>query len=50
MRYTAPKLRQQTLGVEVVSTEIQRAEDIEPAFEALKGRAETLYVFGDPIS
>jgi putative tryptophan/tyrosine transport system substrate-binding protein len=27
-------------GLEVVTLEIQRAEDIAPAFEALKGRAE----------
>jgi ABC-type uncharacterized transport system substrate-binding protein len=31
-------------GLEVVTLEIQRAEDIAPAFEALKGRAEALYV------
>ena len=28
---------------------IRRAEDIAPAFEALKGRAEALYVVGDPL-
>ena len=33
-----------TLGLEVVTSEIRRAEDIAPAFEALKGRAEALYV------
>ena len=33
-----------TLGLEVVTLEIRRAEDIAPAFEALKGRAEALYV------
>ena len=32
------------LGLEVVTLEIRRAEDIAPAFEALKGRAEALYV------
>jgi putative ABC transport system substrate-binding protein len=38
-----------TLGLEVVTSEIQRAEDIAPAFEALKGRAEALYVCSDPL-
>jgi ABC-type uncharacterized transport system substrate-binding protein len=38
-----------TLGLEVVTSEIRRAEDITPAFEALKGRADALYVCGDPL-
>jgi putative ABC transport system substrate-binding protein len=38
-----------TLGVEVVTLEIQRAEDIAPAFDALKGRAHALYVCGEPL-
>jgi ABC transporter substrate binding protein len=38
-----------TLGLDVATSEIQRAEDIAPAFEALKGRAEALYVCGDPL-
>jgi len=38
-----------TLGVEVVTLEIQRAEDIAPAFGALKGRAHALYVCGEPL-
>jgi putative ABC transport system substrate-binding protein len=38
-----------TLGLEVATSEIRRAEDIAPAFEALKGRAEALYVCGDPL-
>ena len=33
-----------TLGLEVALLEIRRAEDIAPAFEALKGRADALYV------
>jgi putative tryptophan/tyrosine transport system substrate-binding protein len=33
-----------TLGIEVAPLEIQRAEDIAPAFEALKVRADALYV------
>jgi putative ABC transport system substrate-binding protein len=38
-----------TLGLEVVTFEIRRAEDITPAFEALNGRAESLYVCTDPL-
>jgi putative ABC transport system substrate-binding protein len=38
-----------TLGLEVVTSEIRRAEDIAPAIEALKGRADALYVAGDPL-
>jgi len=38
-----------TLGVEVITLEIRRGEDIAPAFEALKGRAEALYVLVDPL-
>jgi putative ABC transport system substrate-binding protein len=36
------------LGLEAATLEIRRAEDIAPAFEALKG-AEALYVCGDPL-
>jgi ABC-type uncharacterized transport system substrate-binding protein len=38
-----------TLGLEVIPAEIRRAEDIEPVFEALKGRVDAIYVFGDPL-
>jgi putative ABC transport system substrate-binding protein len=38
-----------TLGIEVVTLEIRRAEDIAPAFEALKGRGQALYVPSDAI-
>src|SRR5262249_18428990 len=38
-----------TLGLDVVTLEIRRAEDIAPAFEALKGRADALYVCNDPL-
>ena len=38
-----------TLGLDVAIFEIRRAEDIAPAFGALKGRAEALYVVGDPL-
>ncbi len=40
----------QTLGLEVATFEIRRAEDIAPAFEALKGRAEALYIPFDPLT
>jgi ABC-type uncharacterized transport system substrate-binding protein len=38
-----------TLGLEVARSEIRRAEDITVVFEALKGRAEALYVVADPL-
>jgi ABC-type uncharacterized transport system substrate-binding protein len=38
------------LGVEVVTFEIRRGEDIDPAFEALKGRAQALYVPATPVA
>jgi putative tryptophan/tyrosine transport system substrate-binding protein len=38
-----------TLGLEVVPAEIRRAEDIAPAFEGLKSRADALYVVGDAL-
>jgi putative tryptophan/tyrosine transport system substrate-binding protein len=38
-----------TLGLEVDTLEVRRAEDIAPAFEALKGRAEALYVITDAL-
>jgi putative ABC transport system substrate-binding protein len=38
-----------TLGLEATSVEVRRAEDIVPALEALKGRAEALYVTSHPL-
>jgi putative ABC transport system substrate-binding protein len=38
-----------TLGLQLAMSEIRRAEDIAPAFEALKDRAEALYVVVDPL-
>jgi putative ABC transport system substrate-binding protein len=38
-----------TLGLEVVTLEIRRSEDIAPAFEALKGNADALYVVVDTL-
>jgi putative ABC transport system substrate-binding protein len=39
-----------TLGLEVDTLEIRRAEDIAPAIEALKGGAGALYVQADPLT
>jgi putative tryptophan/tyrosine transport system substrate-binding protein len=38
-----------TLGLEVVPLEIRRAEDIAAAIEAVKGRADALYVVTEPL-
>jgi putative tryptophan/tyrosine transport system substrate-binding protein len=38
-----------TLGLEVLTLEIHRGEDIVPAFETLNGRAEALYVVIDAL-
>ena len=38
-----------TLGLEVVTSEIRRPEDIAPAFEAFKGRADAIYICNDPL-
>jgi putative ABC transport system substrate-binding protein len=38
-----------TLGLEVTKSEIRRAEDIAPAFEALRERADALYLCPDPL-
>jgi len=37
------------LGLEVTTSEIRRAEDITPAFEALRDRADALYLCGEPL-
>ena len=37
-------------GLEVVPAEIRRAEDLAPAFDGLKGRAEAVYVCGDALA
>ncbi len=39
-----------TLGLEVASLEIRQAEEIAPAIEALKGRADALYVVTEPLA
>jgi putative ABC transport system substrate-binding protein len=38
-----------TLGLEVTPLEIRRAEDVVPAFEALKSQADALYVVSDAL-
>ena len=38
-----------TLGLEVITLEIRRGEDIAAAFEALNGRADALYVPPEPL-
>jgi putative ABC transport system substrate-binding protein len=38
-----------TLDLAVVISEVRGAEDIVPAFDALKGRADALYVCGSPL-
>ena len=45
LRETARKL-----GLDAALSEIRRAEDIAPAIEALRGRAEALYVVADPLT
>jgi putative ABC transport system substrate-binding protein len=39
-----------TLGLDVATFEIRRAEDIASAFESLKGSADALYVASDPLT
>jgi putative ABC transport system substrate-binding protein len=38
-----------TLNIDIVPMEVGRGQEIAPAFEALKGRAEALYILLDPI-
>jgi putative tryptophan/tyrosine transport system substrate-binding protein len=38
------------LGLEAVTSDIRLPEDIAPAFDALKGRVEALYVCNDPLA
>lgn len=43
------KAQSRRLGIDIVSLGIRRAEDIGPAFDALSGRAQALYVSTDPL-
>ena len=38
-----------TIGLEIVTAEIRRPEDIALAFDMLKGNAEAIYVCNDPL-
>jgi len=38
------------VGLDIARFEVRRAEDIAPAFDALKGRVEALYVCSDPLA
>jgi putative ABC transport system substrate-binding protein len=38
-----------TLGIEVAPLEVRQAEDMAPAVERIKGRADALYVCPDPL-
>jgi putative tryptophan/tyrosine transport system substrate-binding protein len=38
-----------TFGLEVIVSDLHRPEDIDPAIEALKGRADALYICADPF-
>src|SRR5262245_41170822 len=44
------KAASQGLAIDVVPLGFRRPEDIAPAFETLKGRAEALYIVGDPLA
>jgi putative tryptophan/tyrosine transport system substrate-binding protein len=39
-----------TLGLEIATSEFRRAEELEPAFETLKGRTDALYVCSDSLT
>ena len=43
------KTKARSLGLEAARQEIRRAEDIAPAFEALKGKADALYVVSNAL-
>ena len=38
-----------TLGIKIVTLEIQRAEDIARVFETLRGHAQALYIYVEPL-
>lgn len=38
-----------TLGLEIIGLDVRKAEDIGPAFETLRGRADALYMPVDPL-
>ena len=40
----------QALGLDVVQSDIRKREDIPPAFDALKGQVDALYVYGEAFT
>jgi putative ABC transport system substrate-binding protein len=50
LEMTEARTAANTFGLEVITSEIRRAEDIVPAFEALRGRVDALYVVTDPLT
>ena len=46
---SAVKATARTLGLEIISLEVRRAEEIEPAIETLNGKAGAVYVVQDPL-
>lgn len=45
----AIKTAAHTLGLEIITLEVQRAEEIEPAIETLNGKVGAVYVVQDPL-
>ncbi len=43
------RLAARKLGLEIVAVDVKRGDDIAAAIEGLKGRAQALYVVGDPL-
>ena len=50
METSETQLAAQTIGVDTVALEIRRAEEITPAIEGIKGRADALYVVSEPLA
>jgi putative ABC transport system substrate-binding protein len=49
LEFDAVQAAARTLGLEIIRTEVGKSDDIAPAIEALKGRADGLYVCVDPL-
>jgi putative ABC transport system substrate-binding protein len=47
--FDAVRAAARALDIDVTNSEIRRLEDVPPAIEALKDRAEAIYVCGDPL-
>jgi putative ABC transport system substrate-binding protein len=50
METSETKLAARSVGVDTVALEIRRAEEIVPAIEGIKGRADALYVVTEPLA